>query len=189
MLELGVSIVDRLVQLLALRERNRKEYFHEFIDPLYKDAEVIVNDYFRLFGELIVRLKGADSADEVIDWIEQRRQDMRSVRIKVRELLKDASFSAGKVPEEYRVFARGLWGVMKGGASLVEDGHAQLWEYGMGDHTVLDLMRIFSRNSSIDDHRERYIRNARQQLSALESAWKDTTKGYSKLKRKALKPV
>src|ERR1035437_9914231 len=105
MLELGVSIVDRLIQLLALRERNRKQYFHDFIDPLYKDAEVIVNDYFRLFGELIVRLKNANSEEDVIDWIEQRRQDMRSLRIKVRELLKDRSFDAEKVPEEYRVFA------------------------------------------------------------------------------------
>jgi hypothetical protein len=50
MLELSVSIVDRLIQLLALGERNRKEHFHEFIEPLYKDAEVIVSDYFRLFG-------------------------------------------------------------------------------------------------------------------------------------------
>jgi hypothetical protein len=114
---------------------------------------------------------------------------MRSLRIKVRELLNNGSFDAEKAPEEYKVFARGLWGVMKGGASLVEDGHAQLWEYGMGGHTVLDLMRIFSRNPSIDEHRERYIRNAQQQLSALESAWKDRTKGYSELKRKALRPA
>jgi hypothetical protein len=72
MLELGISIVDRLIQLLALSERNRKERFHEFIDPLYKDAEVIVNDYFKLFGELIVRLKSAKSAEDVIDWIENK---------------------------------------------------------------------------------------------------------------------
>jgi hypothetical protein len=107
----------------------------------------------------------------------------------VRELLKDRSFDAEKTPEEYRVFVRGLWGVMKGGVSLVEDGHTQLWEYGMGDHTVLDLMRIFSRDRSINDHREQYIRNAQQQLTAIESAWKDTTKGYIKLKRKALRPA
>jgi hypothetical protein len=36
---------------------------------------------------------------------------------------------------------------MKGGVSLVEDGHTQMWEYGWGDHTVFDLLKIFSQMS------------------------------------------
>lgn len=87
------------------------------------------------------------------------------------------------------MFVQGLWGVMKGGVSLVEDGHTQMWEYGWGDHTVFDLLKIFSQMSPASRYRERYIRNARRQLLAIETAWKDAAKGYAALKRKSLRPA
>ena len=42
-----------------MRERNREKYFQQFVEPLYKDAEAVVNDYVALFGELIELLKKA----------------------------------------------------------------------------------------------------------------------------------
>lgn len=86
-----------------------------------------------------------------------------------------------------RLRTQGLWGVMKGGVSLVEDGHTQMWEYGWGDHAVFDLLKIFSKMSPASRYRERYIKGARHQLLAIETAWKDATKGYAVLKRKSLR--
>jgi hypothetical protein len=34
-----------LIQLLTVRERNREKYFQQFVEPLYKDAEAVMNDY------------------------------------------------------------------------------------------------------------------------------------------------
>ena len=82
MVDIGLSVLDRLIQLLTVRERNREKYFQQFIEPLYKDAEGIVNDYTALFGELIERLGNTDSPNEVIAWIEQRRLKMLPLRIK-----------------------------------------------------------------------------------------------------------
>jgi type II secretory pathway component PulK len=84
---LGVGVLDRLIQLLTVDRRNREKYFEQFIEPLYKDAESVMNDYVGLFTELIGLLKKTDSTEEVIEWIEQRRSKMLPMRIKVRALL------------------------------------------------------------------------------------------------------
>ena len=147
-----------------------------------------MNDYVTLVGELIERLRDADSTEEVIAWIEQRRLKMLPLRIKVRALLENNTVDPEKVPEAYKLFVQGIWGVMKGGLSLVEDGHTPMREYGWGDHTVLDLLKILSRMSPASQYRERYIKNARHQLLAIETAWKDAAKGYAVLKRKSLRP-
>jgi len=130
MVDIGLSIVDRLIQLLTIRQRNREAYFNQFIEPLYRDAEGVVNDYVALFGDLIELLKKADSTEEVIAWIEQRRLKMLSLRMKMRALLDNNTVDPDKVPEASRMFVQGLWGVMKGGISLVEDGHTPMLEYG-----------------------------------------------------------
>lgn len=140
---LGVGVLDRLIRLLTVDERNREKYFQQFIDPLYKDAEAIMNDYVALLTELIELLKKTDSTEEVVGWIEQRRSKMLPLRIKVRALLNNDTIDPKKVPEASRLFVKGLWGVMKGGISLVEEGHTPMREYGYGDHTVLDLLKRF----------------------------------------------
>ena len=188
MVDIALSVVDRLIQLLTVRERNREKYFQQFIEPLYRDAEGIVNDYVSLFGELIELLKNSDSTEDVIAWIEQRRLKMLPLRIKERALLENNAVDPERVPEAYRMFVQGLWGVMKGGISLVEKGHTPMGEYGCGDHTVLDLLTIFHQMSPASRYRERYIKNARRQLLAIETAWKDAAKGYAVLKHTSLRP-
>jgi hypothetical protein len=189
MIDVGVSIVDRLIQLLTVRERNREKYFHTFIEPLYKDAEGIMNDYIALLGELIELLETADPIESVAVWIEQRRLKMLPLRDKVRALLENRAIDPDRVPEAYESFVRGLWGVMKGGVSLIEGGHAPMHEYGWGDHTVVDLLRIFagSELSPASRHRRRCIQSARQQLRAIQTAWKDVVRGYAVLKRESLR--
>lgn len=189
MLEIGLSVVDRLIQLITVREHNREKYFREFIQPLYEDAEKIVHDYTSLLVELIRQIKNARSTEAVIEWVEERRHAMLPLRTKVRALLIDGTVDPDKVPEELRLFVKGLWGVMRGGISLVEEGHATTWDYGFGDHTVLDLMKRFSHSSPLSRDRERYIRYAKAQLAAIEAAWKDASRGYAILKRKKLRPV
>src|ERR1035441_5754453 len=106
MVDIALSVVDRLIQLLTIRERNREKYFQQFIEPLYRDAEGIVNDYVSLFGELIELLKNSDSTEDVIAWIEQRRLKMLPLRIKVRALLENNAVDPERVPEADRKSTR-----------------------------------------------------------------------------------
>src|SRR5580692_1682614 len=89
----AISIIDRLIQLLTVRERSRAEYFRNFIDPLYRDAELVALDYMALFTELTHRLERAASFKELIVWLEQRRSAYRPVRMKIKALLADKSLN------------------------------------------------------------------------------------------------
>lgn len=184
MLEVAVSLVDRLIQLASVRERNREKFFDGFIEPLYQDAEQISRDYMTLFAELIHRLTEAEDTAPVIEWLEERRSVFQPVRMKVRALLEEGLRYGDKKPLDK--FRKGIWGLMKGGTSLLEPGHGNVHEYGFGDHTVLDIM-LRLRRQPIPRHRNRLIDHARGQQMAVELAWRDVVAGYAELRRWSLK--
>lgn len=182
MVDAAVKIVDRLIQLLSLQERNREKYFQNFVDPLFHDAELVVHDYIALFRELISQLEKGDSVSEIVKWLEERRLELLPVRIKLRAFLTHMSYDRQrKLEASMDRFQKGIWGLMKGGLSLVEEGHSQLSEYGWQDHTVLDLLYLWSQQP-IAENRSRYIANAKAQLACIEEAWKDVSEGYARLK-------
>lgn len=85
-------------------------------------------------------------------------------------------------------FERGIRGILRGACSLVEEGHTQMREYGWGDHTVLDLLYAWS-EEPFEEHRQRYLDNARAQLRALERAWADVTAGYAEAMATQSSPI
>jgi hypothetical protein len=184
MLEVAVSLVDRLIQLATVRERNREKYFNGFIEPLYRDAEQIARDYMTLFAELIHRLAKAQDTAAVIDWLEERRSTFQPVRMKVRALMEEGLEYDTKEPVDR--FRKGIWGLMKGGTSLLEEGHGRTREYGFGGHTVLDIMMRL-RGEAISSNRHRFIDHARGQQMAVEGAWRDVVAGYAEIKHRSLK--
>jgi len=183
MLDAGISILDRLIQLLSTKEINDEKYFNNFIEPMYQDAETIVKDYISLFTELIERLKKDEDVIEVITWIEKRRMDFLPIRMKVRALLTEKNYNV----EIASTFQKGIMGLMKGGLSFIEKGHAQVREYGMGDHTVLDLL-YHCTDMPVSYNREKFIHNANRQLKCIQLAWEDVVKGYAELKQMKLSP-
>jgi hypothetical protein len=185
----AVSIIDRLIQLATVRERNKERYFRNFIEPLYADGEKIAEDYIGLLTELSHRIGQATDNSEIAEWLEARRASLQPLRVKVRALIQDRFMEHGKDTKGKAValFQKGLWGLMKGGVSVTEDGHALTWEYGFGDHTVLDLLRR-ARESSLAPHfREILTRQARLQKEAIERAWDDVTKAYADIKLACLR--
>lgn len=187
MIDATVNIIDRLIQLINVGEANNEKYFLNFVEPTYNDAELIINDYINLFRELIVKLERNDNVLDVIKWLEMRRYELLPVRTKVRSFLGSMdSNRVTSVEKSMDKFQKGIWGVLKGGLSLVEEGKAPLSEYGWHDHTVLDLLYYWSQQP-VSENRNRYIENAKAQLSCIELAWKDVTDGYKELKVKLIK--
>jgi len=89
MIDAGVRIIDRLIQLLQTKEKRKEKYFNNFVEPLYKDAETIIKDYNTLFMELISKIEKAEDSTEIIRWIEERRVTYLPLRTKVKALLSD----------------------------------------------------------------------------------------------------
>jgi hypothetical protein len=175
----GLRVLDKFIELLKVGDKAKKDYFDSVVQPMFEDAELVAKDYIALFGELIAKLKKGQDVLEMTGWIEERRLEFLPVRIKVRALLEE-----GCVKPSMDRFEQGIWGLLKGGISLVEEGHAPLREYGFGSHTVLDLLKRCS-NEPLERRRELLLRSATAQLTCIQAAWKDTVKGYGELRRKA----
>ena len=185
----AISIVDRLIQLATLRERNREKYFNNFIEPLYRDGEQIAGDYMALLAELTHRIAEADDCQEITKWLEEKRTTLQPLRMKVRALIADG-FMAHEDKRSNRsvaLFRKGLWGLMKGGVSAVEDRHALTWEYGFGDHTVLDILHRARMSVFEPRFRELLTARAQRQQEAIERAWRDVATAYAEIRRDCLK--
>jgi hypothetical protein len=65
MLEAAVAIIDRLIQLVSVREKNRERFFNNFIEPLYRDGELVAKDYMSLLAEFLHRIEKAASVAEL----------------------------------------------------------------------------------------------------------------------------
>jgi hypothetical protein len=185
----AVSIIDRLIQLATVRERNREKYFNNFIEPLYVDGEQIAKDYLSLLAELIHRIGQARDCREIAEWLEAKRTTLQPLRVKVRALIEDGFLASEdkRRNKSLALFRKGLWGIMKGGVSAVEDRRALTREYGFGDHTVLDLLHQ-ARVAIVDPRSRDFLaRQAQRQQQAIEAAWQDVAKAYAELKRTCLR--
>jgi hypothetical protein len=185
----AISIVDRLIQLATVRERNREKYFNNFIEPLYRDGEQIASDYMGLLAELTYRITQADDWREIIKWLEEKRATLQPLRMKVRALIADGIMAREdkRSNRSVALFKKGLWGLMKGGVSAVEDGHALTKEYGFGDHTVLDLLYQTRVAAFHPRFREVLTMRAQRQKEAIEKAWQDVVTAYAEIRRDFLK--
>src|SRR6185437_10488413 len=118
----AISLIDRLIQLLSVREKNRERYFKNFIEPLYIDAEKIAADYMKLLIELIHRIDDSGNGREIVEWLEVRSVDLQPVRVKIRAMIKDGSMQEQADSDEWvGLFCKGLWGLLRGSISSVSD--------------------------------------------------------------------
>ena len=178
MIDSALKLIDRLLQLVKVREDNRAKRFKNIIEPMYQDAQSIMDDYNALFKELITKLETEEDVAPIIQWLETRRLEMVPVRIKTRAFLGTLRFRENELDK----FNKGIWGLMKGGITITEEGHVPMQEYGWGDHTVLDLLYMWS-DRPVAVERERYIQHAKEQLAAIQRAWQDVNEGYAELKQ------
>ena len=189
MIDAGIQIIDRLIQLATYKENKSKDYFNEFIAPLYSDTEKIAADYFKLFQELIHKIRDGEKEEALIRWLERRRIEHLPLRMKVKSLLRaDRSdylrqrFEKGS-PDK---FQDGIWKLMQGGISLVEPGYVS----ERGGHTILDVLYRFmysDANASEEMRRNRYLQSAQYQMDYIMKAWEEVNEGYASLKESIYK--
>jgi hypothetical protein len=189
----ALAIIDRLIQLLTLRERDREKFFNNVIEPLYKDAEPVAKDYMALLAELAHRIKD-EPMEEVIGWLEQRRTAYQPVRMKLRALLEDPVYQELQPtpdPTPLQRFTFGIWRLMTGGARLTgREGYIRMPEYGYHGHTILELIHrirlVWENNQLSEKQKENLLRKVQKQQLAIEGAWADVVKGYAELRRQNL---
>lgn len=94
MFELGLKLLDKLIELIRERDKlalsqlkERQELFNYFIEPIYKDMELIQTNYYSILFTIQQRL--ADPNVELKSTIEELRhlrKEMEPLRVKTRVL-------------------------------------------------------------------------------------------------------
>lgn len=184
MVEVGIALVDNLYKIFSIKTKHDEKYFYSFIEPMFKDAEMVMNNYTSLLNELISKLEMDEEMISIIKWLRLKRIEFQPLRMKMRVLLEQKSYKI-ELAEE---FQKGIWGLLKGGLQLSSYGHYGMYgRIGVKDHTILDLVTIFSEyKGKNQEKRERYIRIAKDQLQNIENAWVDVVTGYVLLKQKKI---
>ena len=90
MLDAGVKIIDRMIDLLREKERNKRKLFTDFVHPIFEDMGTIHKDYIQSFTALIQEIHDLDSEDQVHTVLLRRKSELEHLRVKVHSFLKEA---------------------------------------------------------------------------------------------------
>jgi dsDNA-specific endonuclease/ATPase MutS2 len=177
-IKIAVSIIDRISGFLKLSKEKKKTDFQNYIEPLFRDTEKVAENYVRIFTELEAFIKSAESTGLVKEWLLLRRGEFAILRDKLRAFLGQNEFNVKDLPK----FENGIWGVLKGGVGISEEGHFQMREYGLRDHTLYDLVRKFN-NQVISESREKFIETCIAQRDWVERSWLQVCDAYIEIKK------
>ncbi len=89
---LGLKLLDKVIELLRERGKvtesklkKRKELFHEFIEPMYADMEVIQKNYYSILFTIQKHLADENiDLNSTIEELKQQRKEMEPLRVKTR---------------------------------------------------------------------------------------------------------
>ena len=82
-----LGLVDEIIQQIKDKKVNRKNLFIHVIEPLFKNIEPIVDDYFYIFRKAYQLAKSEEEWENGIALIRSRREKMFNARNKVRQMI------------------------------------------------------------------------------------------------------
>jgi hypothetical protein len=189
----------RLIEFLTMardhRRQRRLDFFDRYVEPAYQAAEAIYRDYHSMLRELRTVTVAADSAHPLVALLDERRQELRPVRDRLRSLIR-LRLAEGRATR----FEAGILGLLTGAMASVDRPYIQLFAFtgsaagGDGDllpkpghHTVLDILAKATREDASFDHlRDNLLTAIDQKLLGIESAWKNVVAGYAELQQGTL---
>lgn len=87
MIDLVFKLVDELKQLVDVKDKRREKVFEKLIEPVYKELQLVHEDYPDSWREVERMLNGSDDPEQkrqkAIDYLEERRRKLQAVRTKL----------------------------------------------------------------------------------------------------------
>ena len=186
MVDVAIRVIDRMIQLLKYRETERKAHFKELIEPLYNDAEIIVNDYLEMCGIILSKLNSKTPLEDIILWLEQRRTIHLALRIKIRAFM-DKTRPSKFLEYNMGQLERGILSILYGGHTLLEEERNVIQSmYQPEHHTILSAMLYFSTkpdDRTEDEYYEICTQFTKRMQEHLSSAWADTSAAFAEMKQ------
>lgn len=179
MLDVFLKLLEKLAAFAELREKNREKFIDRYVAPLYNDAEIIYRDYSQLLRDIRKRAERAVKVAPLLKYIEDKRRANLTTRTKVRAVLTKCLEA-----KNLSRFEMGIFGLMTGSMTALDEGHCSFAPLANGDHTILDIVRrLANRGQSelVPYTRENMLRYIDGQIKGIDSAWSEVVAGYADL--------
>jgi len=84
--------IDKLIDLLATRSKNKRALFTEIIEPLFNELQLVVDEYFLLFWQAreLARMDSGNKLEEAVERIKFSREKILKARAKTLALVSEA---------------------------------------------------------------------------------------------------
>ena len=82
-----LEMVDGIIHELKSKKVNQKNLFGKIVEPLFKNIEPIVDDYFEVFRNAFGMAKSEENWEQGLALIRSRRKTMFTARSKVRQMI------------------------------------------------------------------------------------------------------
>jgi hypothetical protein len=86
MVEIFLKLIDQLIEIVNIRQKQKKELFYEVVEPLFNQLQPIVDDYFSLFRQARSLIDDPKIPGEGAKELRKRREEMLRIRLQVRQL-------------------------------------------------------------------------------------------------------
>ncbi len=86
MFEIFLKLIDKLIELINIRQKKKKDLFHDVIEPLFLQLQPVVDDYFLLFRQARSLIDDPKNPGEAAKELRQRREELLRTRLQVRQL-------------------------------------------------------------------------------------------------------
>ena len=120
MIEIFLQLLEKLIEFRQKVTEDERTYFTSYVQPTYEAAETIYRDYRSLLGQARRKITRCKTLAPVSRLLEQRREDYRPLRMRVRAMLEVRD-------DSWTQFERGVLALMTGSMSSFEDRHFYVW--------------------------------------------------------------
>lgn len=101
-----VKILEKVIQLLERREKQKRSLFFDYVEPMYLDMEKIHSHYLTELTCLLTEyLEGSRSSSYFKSKLQSKKTEMEYIRAKVQSIAKHQAYSnKDNLPEEVAEF-------------------------------------------------------------------------------------
>jgi hypothetical protein len=195
MLDILLKLLDNVVKLVGIREKNHQDYFQRYVQPTFELAESVYRDYRLLLRDVRELVQRGGESAMIVRLLKDRREEFLPIRRRIEALVERRVRERGSSQ-----FEAGILAMLTGAVSAVNSGHLLTCEYvprsrsilpEVRGHTLLDLLEILEHpgGARIVDVPRRLLQAVDQKQYVIEQAWQLVVRGYAELHATTLRPA
>jgi hypothetical protein len=177
MVDALIRVIDRLTQLLEITKRFNRQIFEDHIGPIYKDLQVIIDDYREIILAIETKLNTGVTIEKLLDELVLRREKYARVRDEVKKYAH--ALADAKLNEDVYEFARSCLDLFQFEPTMPRGSYVQ--------SAITSLMEDIDFVTTYPSEKRSLSRLINEYKLRLGYHWNDVSWKYFQLRAKYLK--